>query len=367
MVGLGRWCEFDKQAVPKEICKAIRDSKVWQEDIDRLKQLKDEARGEDGNLSGPQVAQHKLKLLSIHRIKAKDGRVRLYWPEGTPTANAMKPTDGGKGKGGKQWKDKSYSKEDAESWEGPAKARSKNNRWNRSGNRNWKCWKCAKCGSEAPEMFVNRGGHWVCLNCEYDSDQSDSDPAEVVEMEDVQAEEISTGEAATGSTEVANLKGLQKQLVQQEELHAGLVRALPENHKLRVVSDEQLQSIKQAITDAKSRVRLVSCEDTDIKDKREWLKQALKSAKELYPAEGESQVGFVKLIEEELAQLQPKPQEPALHNQLTNARKALVARQEERAKLLVVKDRSQAQVEQLQASIAKLDRTMGKWIWRLSS
>jgi hypothetical protein len=80
----------------------------------------------------------------------------------------------------------------------------------------------------------------------------------------------------------------------------------------------------------------------------------------MVPPKGETEVGIVKLIGGKLAQLQPKPQAPALHNQLRSAQMAAEAKQEERAKVLVVKERQQAQVEELQMSIAKMDRTMGK-------
>ena len=77
-------------------------------------------------------------------------------------------------------------------------------------------------------MFVNRGGQWTCLNCEYSSDRSVSDPGEAVEveMEEAQEEEVSTGEVADGSKEAAYLMGLQKQLAQMEAMHVGLAQRL---------------------------------------------------------------------------------------------------------------------------------------------
>ena len=360
MVGLGRWCELDKQAVPTEICRAIRDSKVCQEDIDRLKLLQKEARGEDGNLSGSQVSEHKLKLLSVHRIKAPAGKMRLYWPAGTPAALALKPTSGGKGKGyskDKNWQDKKSNKEEAKSWERQADTNRKN-RWNKSNNNN-KSWKCSKCGQQAPELFLQRGKQWICLCCEYDSDRSDSDPGEVEEMDIQQEKDIPSGDDARIPEPEAHLAMLLKKMALQEEICAGIALGHSEKDAIRIAVDTEFQLLKQAVAEAKSRVRHVVSEEPDVKAKKKGLEQAIKAAETMATAV-KGDLPVIKIFKEELAKLQPKPQEPELHNQLTKTRKALSEKQKEREKVQAAKSRQQTEVEHLHVSIAKLDRTMGK-------
>ena len=83
----------------------------------------------------------------------------------------------------------------------------------------------------------------------------------------------------------------------------------------------------------------------------------------LDPSKGDKRVGWkltIERIESQLKELQPKPQAPALRNQLLSAQVAADAKKEERAKVLLVKQRQQAQVEELKQSMAKMDRTLGK-------
>ena len=93
--GLNQWCR--NHGISGEISKALSLGVLGQDDVNRLKEIVSEGKGAEKQLSDKQKSQHKLKDLSIHRSKNKDGSLKIFWPKDSPTAN----TFGGKGKGSK--------------------------------------------------------------------------------------------------------------------------------------------------------------------------------------------------------------------------------------------------------------------------
>ena len=63
MVGLNKWCK--NQSVPSDICDAMRKGRVWQDDVDRLKELRRNALGDDGGLSEKEAFKHKLWEIKV--------------------------------------------------------------------------------------------------------------------------------------------------------------------------------------------------------------------------------------------------------------------------------------------------------------
>ena len=90
VVGLNLWCQ--NHGVSAGICSALRQQNLWQDDVNRLKEIRSEGRGVDGGLSNKQVLQHKPKELVIHRSKARDGSAKLFWPMNTPIADTLAST-----------------------------------------------------------------------------------------------------------------------------------------------------------------------------------------------------------------------------------------------------------------------------------
>ena len=97
VAGLNKWCQ--DQSVPWEVVSALRNSKLWPDDVARLKELRQKASGDDGNLAKKEVLKHKLQEIKIHNSKSKDGYVKLFWLLNTPTAQTLAGERWGKGKG----------------------------------------------------------------------------------------------------------------------------------------------------------------------------------------------------------------------------------------------------------------------------
>jgi hypothetical protein len=136
------------------------------------------------------------------------------------------------------------------------------------------------------------------------------------------------------------------------------------DHQMLICVRGEVLALREAVSKAQSQAQQTATEDPTIKDKRAGLKKSLVAAKKMLDrTKGDKEVGWkltIERIESQLKELQPKPQAPALRNQLLSAQVAADAKKEERAKVLLVKERQQAQVEELQQSMAKMDRTLGK-------
>jgi hypothetical protein len=148
---------------------------------------------------------------------------------------------------------------------------------------------------------------------------------------------------------------MEARLVQMEATLATLA-FLPPGDTLVLNMETEVKIIKQAIALAKSQMKPASVEEKDLKAQRDHWKAAIKQAKMVEPSEGEDEIPLVKVLEAELAKLQPEPKVKSLLNQLKSANAAVTAKQEDRAKVVNVALMFQTQIDDMQQAVAKLDR-----------
>ena len=148
---------------------------------------------------------------------------------------------------------------------------------------------------------------------------------------------------------------MEASLVQMEATLAKLA-FLPPDATLVLNMETEVKIIKQAIALAKSQMKPASVEEKDLKAQRDHWKAAIKQAKMVEPSEGQDEIPLVKVLEAELANLQPEPKVKSLLNQLKSANAAVTAKQEDRAKVVNVALMFQTQIDDMQQAVAKLDR-----------
>ena len=206
--GLNLWCR--NHGFSAEISNALRQQNLWQDDVNRLKEIRSLGKGADANLSDKLVAQHKLKELAIHHSKHKDGSVKLFWPKDSPTAKTFE----GKGKGKGSSKAKGDNPKQRPDKPSPTrKVRFGGESTPRKNNAKTDCWRCGNAGC----VFDGN-----CLVCRKKvSDMEEADPAQPTSTEEEQESDMQNGPAVEEEPGVdphKKLKALRNSLTANENI-----------------------------------------------------------------------------------------------------------------------------------------------------
>ena len=336
MVGLNRWCQ--KQGVDPELCNALFKGNLCRDDVERLKTIKQKTP--EDFLSKKEANIHRLWDLKVHTNKDKEGKVKIFWPPSTPTAQTMTGVRGGKAMGKPSSRKEHPKKKDEENTAAY---------WSGGGPKAKFCTQCRQS-----EYFVE-GKCVICCPDPSDPGQ-DSPMAEEEKPMGVQPDQAKAEVRSKDFDATAKLTRLESKLATTEKFLATL-HHLQRDDVLVVQCQAEVQTIKVAITAAQSEVQQVpAAEDADLKAARSASKESIKAAKLLEPQKGEEFSPVVKILEERLAKLQPKPKEKSIFNQLRNVQAALTSKQDDREKIVKAKAKVQEQIEGLQQTVAKLDR-----------